>query len=76
MINISLKGASALDRALQRLVDDAEQATMGAVKGLVGYALAFIVPRTPQWSGELAVAGDCCRGGCAALQANGLQGQR
>lgn len=53
MINISLKSASTLDRALQRLVDDAEQATMGAVKGLVGYALAFIVPRTPQWSGEL-----------------------
>lgn len=53
VINISIKDATVLDQALQRLVDDAEQATMGAVKGLVGYALAFIVPRTPQWSGEL-----------------------
>lgn len=53
MIKITPRDAGALDRALQKLVDDAEQATMGAVKGLVGYALAYIVPRTPQWSGEL-----------------------
>lgn len=53
MIKITPKDAGTLDRALQKLVDDAEQATMGAVKGLVGYALAYIVPRTPQWSGEL-----------------------
>lgn len=53
MINISLKDASALDRALQKIVDDAEQATMGAVRGVVGYAVAYLVPRTPQWSGEM-----------------------
>lgn len=66
MINISLKDASALDRALQKIVDDAEQATMGAVKGLVGYALAYIVPRTPQWSGELVAQWRVTAAGAAA----------
>lgn len=53
MIKISVKDASALEAALGRIVKDAEDATIGAVKGMVGYALAYLVPRTPQWSGEL-----------------------